>query len=84
MILPFLREASKNLFSKPSTEAFPAAPAPAKPNYRGRISYDPEKCVNCGVCKSRCPYGLDIPNLLKRNLVDWNEHWAEREKYWNQ
>ena len=43
-----------------------------------------EDCVNCGVCKSRCPYGLDIPNLLKRNLVDWNEHWAEREKYWNQ
>lgn len=43
-----------------------------------------EDCVNCGVCKSRCPYGLDIPNLLKRNLVDWNEHWANREKYWNQ
>ena len=43
-----------------------------------------EDCINCGVCKSRCPYGLDIPNLLKRNLVDWNEHWAEREKYWNQ
>jgi formate hydrogenlyase subunit 6/NADH:ubiquinone oxidoreductase subunit I len=54
MILPFLREASKNLFSKPSTEAFPAAPAPAKPNYRGRISYDPEKCVNCGMCKKVC------------------------------
>ena len=43
-----------------------------------------EDCVNCGVCKSRCPYGLDIPNLLKRNLADWNEHWADREKYWNQ
>lgn len=41
-----------------------------------------ENCVECGVCKSRCPYGLDIPNLLKRNLEDWNEHWAKREEYW--
>ena len=40
-----------------------------------------EDCVHCDVCKSRCPYGLDIPNLLQRNLEDWNEHWANREKY---
>jgi len=40
-----------------------------------------ENCVDCGICKSRCPYGLDIPNLLRRNLEDWNEHWANREKY---
>lgn len=30
-----------------------------------------EDCVNCGLCKTRCPYGLDIPNLLKRNLKDY-------------
>lgn len=40
-----------------------------------------EDCVDCGICKSRCPYGLDIPNLLRRNLEDWNEHWANKEKY---
>ncbi len=40
-----------------------------------------EDCVDCGICKSRCPYGLDIPNLLRRNLKDWNEHWANKEKY---
>ena len=40
-----------------------------------------ENCVDCGICKSRCPYGLDIPNLLRRNLKDWNEHWANKEKY---
>ena len=42
-----------------------------------------EDCVHCDICKSRCPYGLDIPNLLQRNLEDWNEHWAHREKYFN-
>lgn len=43
-----------------------------------------EDCVECGLCKDRCPYGLDIPNTLKRNLEDWNRHWANREKYLQQ
>lgn len=30
-----------------------------------------ESCINCGACKSRCPYGLDTPNLLKRNYEDY-------------
>ena len=30
-----------------------------------------EDCTGCGQCKARCPYGLDIPNLLKRNYEDY-------------
>ena len=30
-----------------------------------------EQCKKCGLCKSRCPYGLDIPNLLERNYEDY-------------
>ena len=30
-----------------------------------------EDCVNCGKCKSMCPYGLDTPNLLKKNYEDY-------------
>ncbi len=30
-----------------------------------------EDCLNCGKCKSKCPYGLDIPTLLKKNLEDY-------------
>ncbi len=30
-----------------------------------------EDCVGCGQCASRCPYGLDTPELLKRNLADY-------------
>ena len=30
-----------------------------------------ETCLNCGQCKSRCPYELDIPNLLKKNYEDY-------------
>lgn len=40
-----------------------------------------EHCLNCGKCKTKCPYNLDIPNLLKRNLEDFNNHWKEKEKY---
>ena len=28
-------------------------------------------CIECGACKSKCPYELDTPNLLKRNLEDY-------------
>lgn len=30
-----------------------------------------EDCINCGQCRERCPYGLDTPELLKRNLEDY-------------
>ncbi|MDO5436216.1 MAG: aldo/keto reductase [Clostridia bacterium] len=30
-----------------------------------------DECVNCGICKTRCPYGLDTPDLLRRNLEDY-------------
>ena len=30
-------------------------------------------CLDCGLCASRCPYGLDTPSLLKYMLKDYNE-----------
>lgn len=37
-----------------------------------------EQCKDCGLCKSRCPYGLDVPNLLKRNYEDFQEFWKNK------
>ena len=54
MDFPFIKEALTQLFSKPSTIAFPAAPSPAKPNYRGRIVFHPDKCINCNMCERVC------------------------------
>jgi predicted aldo/keto reductase-like oxidoreductase len=28
-------------------------------------------CVGCGQCRSRCPYGLDVPELLAANCADY-------------
>ena len=30
-----------------------------------------EDCINCGKCRSKCPYGLDTPELLRLNLADY-------------
>ena len=30
-----------------------------------------DDCIDCGLCKERCPYELDIPTLLRKNLEDY-------------
>lgn len=32
-----------------------------------------KECLHCGRCASKCPYGLDTPRLLERNLKDYEE-----------
>ena len=32
-----------------------------------------EDCINCGQCKSKCPYKLDTPVLLRKNLEDYKK-----------
>lgn len=32
-----------------------------------------ESCLQCGKCKSKCPYNLDTPTLLKKNYEDYQQ-----------
>lgn len=32
-----------------------------------------ENCTGCGKCMSKCPYGLNIPELLKKNYDDYKD-----------
>ncbi len=32
-----------------------------------------ENCLHCGKCRSKCPYGLDTPELLAKNYKDYRE-----------
>jgi aryl-alcohol dehydrogenase-like predicted oxidoreductase len=34
-------------------------------------------CTKCGQCKDRCPYGIDTPALLEKNLADYDTFYAE-------
>ena len=56
-MLPFIKEAITQLFSKPSTEGYPFVPKEAPEGYRGRIAFHPDKCINCGMCERVCAGG---------------------------
>ena len=76
MMFPFAKKALSNLFSKPSTVPYPEVEAPAKTAYRGRIAYDPEKCVNCGMCIKVCS-----PGAIERTAVPDPEAGGEHITY---
>ncbi|MBO7632688.1 MAG: aldo/keto reductase [Lachnospiraceae bacterium] len=37
-------------------------------------------CIHCGACLSRCPYELNIPELLRKNYEDYNNILAGKVK----
>jgi formate hydrogenlyase subunit 6/NADH:ubiquinone oxidoreductase subunit I len=50
-----LGEAIRALIFGPFTSKFPFKPSPAAPRFRGKIEFDPEKCILCGACVEVCP-----------------------------
>ena len=32
-----------------------------------------ENCIECGACLKKCPYELNIPSLLRKNLADYKD-----------
>ncbi len=71
MDFPFVKQAISQLFSKPSCDMYPAVPSEAPRNYRGRIAYDPNKCVGCAMCVRVCA-GKAI--TFKREPVEGGEN----------
>ena len=39
-----------------------------------------ENCIHCNQCRNKCPYGLDTPALLQKNLEDYKRVLAGEEK----
>ena len=54
MMFPYLSTALTNLFRKSSCKPFPDPEDMGMPKYRGRISFDADKCVDCGMCIKVC------------------------------
>ena len=38
-----------------------------------------ETCLECGQCSSRCPYGLNTPEVLKYMLKDYRAFYEEHK-----
>lgn len=60
---------TKNLFGKKKTRLYPAAPErPAFERSRGRIVFDKENCIMCGICSRKCPADAIT---VERNNAKW-------------
>lgn len=50
-----LPAAMHSLFSKPATGGYPYVKEDRPENYRGRLQFDPAKCIGCRLCMRDCP-----------------------------
>ncbi len=68
-----LGEAIRAIVFGPYTSKFPFKPSPAAPTYRGKVEFDPDKCVLCGACVEVCPASAreqkdDIVKGIRREI----------------
>ena len=65
MDFPFVKEAISALFQKSSCDMYPVKPSQAAPNYRGRIVFHPDKCINCMMCERVCSGNAITHEIVK-------------------
>jgi formate hydrogenlyase subunit 6/NADH:ubiquinone oxidoreductase subunit I len=52
--IPFVKEAITNFFKSPVTNRYPYAQPVVPKTYRGRIRFNADLCVGCGMCMRVC------------------------------
>lgn len=52
----------KNLFNKPATKHSPIGERQPFERTRGRIKFEEENCVYCGICQKKCPADAIVVN----------------------
>ena len=72
MDFPFVKEAISQLFSKPSCAMYPAVESIAAPRYRGRIAFDPTKCINCLMCEDTYLFPRRILHISQFSFLSFH------------
>ncbi len=70
-VSPIIPQILENLLKKPATNMFPKTePVKVPEGFRGRLIYNPDKCVGCRMCVTVCPAGVFvfIPEVRKVTL----------------
>jgi formate hydrogenlyase subunit 6/NADH:ubiquinone oxidoreductase subunit I len=52
--IPFIKEAVKNLFKSPVTDKYPNVKPVVPEGYRGKIKFNADLCIGCGLCIRVC------------------------------
>jgi formate hydrogenlyase subunit 6/NADH:ubiquinone oxidoreductase subunit I len=55
-----IRELLKQIGRKPATVLYPAVKVTMPARFRGRLVFDPAKCIGCKMCMRDCPTGAIV------------------------
>jgi len=65
-----LREVLCTMLKKPATNKYPAQKLDMPKNFRGKLKFDPAKCIGCKMCMRDCPTNAITINKLPDNKFE--------------